>query len=168
MNIRPALIGALGIAVLAFTALPPDVRVVYNASDSAPRGWYYITHTSALLPGDLVIADLSPPVSELANRRRYLPRGIPILKHVGATAGQRVCIRDRIVSIDGKPLARALKYDGERRALPAWTDCRTLVGDEVFLFSARPEGAFDSRYFGPIQRNAVRGIAHPLWTWSTP
>lgn len=155
-------------AVCALSAPPQRARIVYNASDSAPRGWYWIVQNTAIHAGDYVLAELPPAAATLADERHYLPRAIPLLKHVAALTGQRVCIRDRVVSIDGRPLAHALEHDSKHRALPVWNHCRTLDSDELFLLNAQREASFDSRYFGPIRRNAVRGRAIPMWVWNTP
>jgi conjugative transfer signal peptidase TraF len=167
MKKRLCLLSAvLGIAAIAFSATSQHLRVVYNASASAPLGWYTARPPASLHPGDYVVADLPLAVAEFAEQRAYLPHTVPILKHVGALAGQHVCIRNRVVSIDGRALGHALQTDGAHRELPVWNHCRVLTADEIFLFSANPEGAFDSRYFGPVSRTAVRAVAQPLWTWS--
>lgn len=155
-------------AVCMLIAPTQLARIVYNASNSAPRGWYWIAPHAAIHTGDYVLAELPPAAAALADARHYLPRTIPLLKHVAARAGQRVCIRDRIVRIDDKPLARALEHDSQQRALPIWNQCRALNDDELFLFNAQRVASFDSRYFGPIRRSAVRGRAIPLWVWATP
>jgi type IV secretory pathway protease TraF len=49
--------------------------------------------------------------------------------------------------------------------LAAWPGCRVLRRDEVFLFAAGNVASFDSRYFGPVGREAILGEAVPLWTW---
>lgn len=158
----------LGLALLAFTLTTPFQRIVYNASDSAPRGWYAVSPVTALHRGDFVVATLPPAVADFADARHYLPRTVPVLKHIGALSGQHVCIRQRIVRIDGQVLGRALAQDGAHRPLTVWSECRRLSADEIFLFAPVPDGAYDSRYFGPVSRGAVRGIARPLWTWTTP
>jgi conjugative transfer signal peptidase TraF len=157
---------AVGVLAIAFSATSQRLRLVYNASASAPLGWYTASAVTVLRTGDFVIADLPPDVAAFAEQRHYLPHTVPILKHVGALSGQRVCIRDRVVSIDDRVLGHALERDGANRELPVWNHCRVLANDEIFLFSEQPEGAFDSRYFGPLSRAAVRAVARPLWTWS--
>lgn len=155
-------------AVCALIAPTQQVLIVYNASDSAPRGWYWIERNTTINIGDYVLAELPHAVAAFADRRHYLPRNIPLLKHVAALAGQRVCIRDRVVTIDGQPLARALLCDSKQRVLPVWNQCRALNNDELFLFNAQRAASFDSRYFGPIHRSAVRGRAIPIWVRNTP
>lgn len=149
---------ALGWAAL--TTSPP--RLVYNASDSVPVGWYRISPANSLASGDLVLVRLPPEASSLAALRGYLPANVPLLKTVTAMAPQRVCVQGSQVRIDGVLVARRLRWDRQGRALPTWQACRRLVGDELFLLSSNP-ASFDSRYFGPISANAVIGRAQPLW-----
>jgi len=145
---------------VAISMSPP--RLVYNASDSVPVGWYRIAPTDSLAPGDLLLADLPAEVRSLAAQRGYLPANVPLLKTVAAVAPQRVCALDSQVRIDGVVVARRMKWDRQGRALPNWQACRRLIGDELFLLSSNP-ASFDSRYFGPVSADAVIGRAQPLW-----
>ncbi|MCO7634966.1 S26 family signal peptidase [Pseudomonas guariconensis] len=152
-------LAALGWAAL--TTSPP--RLVYNASDSVPVGWYRISSANSLAPGDLVLVHLPPEVRSLAAQRGYLPENVPLLKTVVAAAPQRVCVQGSQVRIDGELVARRLRWDRQGRALPSWQACRRLVGDELFLLSSNNPASFDSRYFGPVSADAVIGRAQPLW-----
>lgn len=148
---------------LGWTAIatsPP--RLVYNASDSVPVGWYRIAQVTSLVPGDLVLVHLPPEVRSLAAQRGYLPANVPLLKTVAAMAPQRICVLGNQLSIDGDLVARRLTWDLQGRALPTWQACRRLVGDELLLLSSDPE-SFDSRYFGLVSVDAVIGRAQPLW-----
>ncbi|TRO35143.1 S26 family signal peptidase [Pseudomonas sp. ALS1131] len=152
-------LAALGWAAL--TTSPP--RLVYNASDSMPIGWYRISQADSLAPGDLVLVRLPPEARSLAAQRGYLPANVPLLKTVEALAPQRVCVQGSQVRIDGVVVARRMRWDRQSRALPAWQACRRLVGDELFLLSSSNPASFDSRYFGPVSADAVIGRAQPLW-----
>jgi conjugative transfer signal peptidase TraF len=149
---------ALGWAAVATS--PP--RLVYNASDSVPVGWYRIAPADSLAPGNLLLADLPSEVRSLAAQRGYLPANVPLLKTVAAMAPQQVCALDNQVRIDGVLVARRMRWDRQGRALPIWQACRRLIGDELFLLSSNP-ASFDSRYFGPVSADAVIGRAQPLW-----
>jgi conjugative transfer signal peptidase TraF len=157
------------LAGTAAAALPavwrPDVRLVYNASASAPLGWYLIRPATTPRVGDYVLATLPTAAAALAAKRGYLPAGVPILKQVGAVAGQHVCITGDALLIDGNPFGRLRRSDSNGRQLTAWPQCRRLVNGELMLLSTTNPASFDSRYFGPIVASAVRGRAVPLWTW---
>src|SRR3546814_7051333 len=84
---------AVALALTALMSLSWPTVVVYNPSDSAPRGWYVRRPLRELRSGALVLARLPPAVAGFAERRGYLPRAVPLLKHVGAIAPQRVCVR---------------------------------------------------------------------------
>src|SRR5690606_40337732 len=80
----------VGLGWAALTTSPP--RLVYNASDSVPVGWYRISPATSLVPGDLVLVHLPPAVRSLAAQRGYLPANVPLLKTVAAMAPQQVCV----------------------------------------------------------------------------
>ncbi len=164
---------ALGLAALCAPAFMPmsaheRVFVVYNPTDSVPRGWYRIgsfDNAASLHVGSIVLARLPPDVAAFAGQRGYLPNGVPILKRVGAVAPQAVCVRGQTVLVDGKVVATARTHDGAHRPLQTWTQCRSLAEGELFLLSRTNPASFDSRYFGPIPASAVLGVARPLWPW---
>ena len=159
----PLALATCSLIALSWTTLstsPP--RLVYNASDSVPIGWYRIAPVGALAAGDLALVHLPPAAMAFAVQRGYLPAHVPLLKTVAALPPQNVCVRGDRVLVDGRIVARRLHRDRQGRALPAWQACRRLVGDELFLLSTNPE-SFDSRYFGPVTTNAVIGRAQPLW-----
>lgn len=141
------------------------VRLLYNPTDSAPRGWYWLRPDTAFSVGDEVLVVLPAPIAKLAADRHYLPTGVPLLKRVGAHGGQQVCLHDRVIRIDGDAVAIALSHDTTGRPLPLWTQCRSLSSDELFLLNPAKKASFDSRYFGPVVVSSVRGRAIPLWTW---
>ncbi len=158
----------IGLAALLMPlAIPNRVQLVYNPSDSVPRGWYRIVPADSLQVGSIVLARLPEPAGALAAQRGYLPTGIPLLKRIGAVAPQRVCIEGTSVRIDDVAVAAVMRADERGRSLLAWQQCRRLAHGELFLLSNTNPASFDSRYFGPIHASAVIGSAQPLWTWST-
>jgi conjugative transfer signal peptidase TraF len=166
-------IGLAALCASAFMPMSGDERVflVYNPTDSVPRGWYRVGHIdnpASLHVGSIVVARLPADVAAFAGQRGYLPNGVPILKRVGVVSPQSVCIRGQSVRIDGVIVATVRTHDGERRPLHAWPQCRPLATGELFLLSGTNPASFDSRYFGPIAVSAVLGIARPIWTWSVP
>lgn len=166
----------IGLAALCVPAVMPvatrdRVFIVYNPSDSVPRGWYRIGRmesAASLHVGSIVLARLPADVAAFAAQRGYLPSSVPILKRIGALAPQSVCVRGQLVHVDGIMVATVRTHDGAHRALQAWSQCRPLAVDELFLLGDTNPASFDSRYFGPISGSAVLGVAQPLWTWSAP
>ncbi|WP_249931145.1 S26 family signal peptidase [Ramlibacter sp. 2FC] len=158
----------IGLAALLMPlAIPNRVQIVYNPTDSMPRGWYRIVPADSLQVGSIVLARLPAPAAALAAQRGYLPAGVPLLKRIGAVAPQRVCVDGESVRIDDEAVAAVTRADGQGRSLSAWQKCRRLVRGEVFLLSSTNPASFDSRYFGPIAAANVIGSAQPIWTWSS-
>ena len=156
---------ALGLSMISLSlASKSEPRLVYNPSESAPRGWYVIHPVSDLRIGDYVIVRLPRHVAIFAAERRYLPLGVPVLKRIAATQGHRVCVMDERVLIDGLPVARTRSFDGQHRPLIAWSHCRELLDGELFLLNVNSASSFDSRYFGPVDISFVRGRATALRT----
>jgi conjugative transfer signal peptidase TraF len=159
----------LGLAALLMPLVIPNrVQLVYNPSDSVPRGWYHIVPADALQVGSLVLARLPASAAALAAQRGYLPSGVPLLKRIAAMAPQRVCVDGNAVRIDEVVVAAVRPADGQGRPLSVWQQCRRLARGELFLLSSTHPASFDSRYFGPVRASDVIGSAQPIWTWTTP
>lgn len=140
---------------------------VYNASASAPIGWYRLLPAFPMHDGDLVLVPVPEPFDTLAADRGYLPRSVPLVKRV-ASAGAAVCASGNAVTIDGKPAVDRLPADREGRALPAWSGCCHLAAEEIFLLMPDVPDPFDGRYFGPVAAEAVIGRLEPLWLRCRP
>jgi conjugative transfer signal peptidase TraF len=159
-----AMVFAVGLIVVALM-YRPSPRIIYNPSSSAPRGWYMVKSPAKLRRGDFVLVNLPAPIARFADQRGYLPMTVPLLKRVGAVAGDRVCEHRGLVHINGIPTAQSLERDGAGRLLVTWSDCRRLKAFELFLLGTSSAASFDSRYYGPITVKSVIGVAVPLWTW---
>ena len=96
-----------------------------------------------------------------------LPRGVPLLKHVAALAGQTVCRIGRSVTVDAIAMGDALERDSRGRSLPVWQGCRVIGQGEVFLMNRRSADSLDGRYFGPLPAASIVGRAIPLWVNQT-
>lgn len=159
---------AFAAAFVAIAVADPLPRVIWNASASAPIGLYRI-HPDSDPPTGALVA-IAPP-ERLAHWlwvRGYLPEGVPLLKHVVAKAGQRICRIDDVLSVDARPVAIARARDGQGRSLPVWHGCRTLDPGELLLLNPAVPDSLDSRYFGPLPASAVIGRATPLWLRASP
>lgn len=156
-----------GYCAIAAVVIPafvrPVPRLVWNASASVPVGLYSARPATSARRGDLVAAHAPAPVALLMAERGYLPSRVPMLKHVAATAGQRVCRIGLVVSIDGERVAEARSRDRMGRPLPSWSGCRTLGAGEVLLLNPASAASFDGRYFGPVPARGIVAVLTPLW-----
>jgi conjugative transfer signal peptidase TraF len=167
---RSAILAAMVLGVGA-TALPQlDDRppwLVWNASASEPIGLYAVDTIIDVHTGDLVVVRPPEPLARFLADRGYLPRGLPLLKHVAALAGQSVCRIGGSVTVDTIEMGEARDRDSRNRALPVWQGCRVIGQDEVFLMNPRAADSLDGRYFGPLPAASIVGRAIPLWVNQT-
>jgi conjugative transfer signal peptidase TraF len=163
LRLRFAL-GAFGIAALGATiAAPPAPRLVWNASESAPRGLYAVSPGRRLEPGDMVAARTPKPWRMFAARRHYLPANVPLVKRVVAVGGDEICAKGESVAINGVPAVTRRLRDAQGRILPWWEGCIVLGKGEVFLLMAKTPASFDGRYFGATAARDILGRAQLLW-----
>ncbi|MBR1243508.1 S26 family signal peptidase [Bradyrhizobium sp. AUGA SZCCT0274] len=150
---------------LGFGTHPP--LIIYNATGSAPLGFYYL---ESRLParGENALIQPPPLIELMIVNRGLLPPSVPLLKQIAAVGGDEVCrSKDPLhtIAINGKVVAETFDNDRDGRPLPAWEGCMKLIDGEFFLLQPHPL-SFDSRYFGPVMRCDILGVARPLWTWS--
>jgi conjugative transfer signal peptidase TraF len=154
-----------GVGVIAATALlNPLPRLMWNATASVPTGLYMITPGAAREMGELVAVAPPEPLAGFLADGGYLPRGVPLLKHVAALPGQRVCRFGAVVTVDGQRVGTARERDRRARVLPSWSGCREITEGELFLMNPDAPDSLDGRYFGPLPARSVLGRATPLWT----
>jgi conjugative transfer signal peptidase TraF len=165
------LIASLCLLVLAFVLLHAlGYRV--NRSSSLPGHVYRITPLAANEPleiGDIVLSDLSKisnPAIDKGIERGYVSKAWnqPMLKRIGAVPGDIVVLRDGHMSVNGGAAAKMAvasrdSYGGE---LSPWPTPLALQTGQYWLASESERG-FDSRYFGPIHRNAFTHTARPVF-----
>lgn len=152
---------ALTLAPVVHTWQP---RLIWNASASVPVGLYYASPAGRLEVGELVAVTPHKALADFLAMREYLPRDVPLIKHVLALPGTGVCRKGATVFVDGKPYGRARERDRRGRSLPRWQGCRLLGDGEIFLMNPDAPDSFDGRYFGPLPVTAVTATLTPLWT----
>ncbi|MEW6121693.1 MAG: S26 family signal peptidase [Pseudomonadota bacterium] len=148
----------------ATSLVPVPLKLVWNASASAPIGLYAIEPAGPFEITDL-LAIVPPAV--LANfmvERGYVGRDVPLVKRVAALSGQEICRSGHAITVDGVVYGDALERDRMGRLLPAWRGCRRVAEGELFLMNFDVQDSFDGRYFGPLPASSVIGRAMPLYT----
>ncbi|MFA5964989.1 MAG: S26 family signal peptidase [Sphingomonas sp.] len=150
-------------ATIVTAFVHPSPRLIWNASASVPVGLYRMRPVLAPKVGDLVAVLPPKALAGFLAERHYLPRGVPMLKHVAGVSGQRVCRIGARITVDGKHLGDARKQDHLGRGLPVWTGCRVLTPGDVFLMNPDVPDSFDGRYFGPLPATTITGRLTPLW-----
>ena len=151
-------IPVLALAVASVISLPK--KLIYNASASAPIGFYWLDH-QPVERGDYVLVRVPERVRELVEERGYLPVDMPLIKRVAGIDGDAICRHGPAVSINGNVVAAAEKVDSLGKPLPDWQGCHILTEQTVFLLQDHPQ-SFDGRYFGPVDRRLIVGRAAKL------
>ena len=140
-------------------------HLLINYPPSIPRGVYWISPGEVPRRGELVAFPIPASVRQLLHERRYVPASVQLLtKPVVAVGGDHVCIRDENLVINGELAGRVLPSDAEGRPLPRADVCGYLAQDEIFTGTSH-DNSFDSRNFGPLTNEDVRGTLAPLWTF---
>jgi conjugative transfer signal peptidase TraF len=155
-----AVVLGVGLSVL----FRPAPRLIWNASASVPIGLYAVRPSGALHVDELLVVLPPEPLATFLDERHYLPKGVPLLKHVLALPGQTICRSDRTITVDGVTMGEALDRDHLSRSLPVWHGCRVIAGGDVFLMNRQSGDSLDGRYFGPLPTLSIVGRAYPLWT----
>ena len=152
------------VMVTGITALfHPAPKLIWNASASVPIGLYAVHPAGTLRTGELLVVTPPELLATFLDERRYLPKGIPLLKHIAALPGQTVCRMGDTISIDGTAVGAALDRDHLGRSLPVWQGCRVIAAGEIFLMNRQSVASLDGRYFGPLPIMTIVGRADPIW-----
>ncbi|OKP00832.1 S26 family signal peptidase [Xenorhabdus eapokensis] len=166
-----------GIAVLGAAIFLALVFVIghsqgfrLNFTDSAPHGLWRV-RLGNIKRG--VLVDVCPPalpIVRLMAERGYLSAGdcagsdiLPLLKSVSAVQGDIVHLqKGQPATVNGTVLPNTAAMP----AVPAWPDGDYVVNPgEIWVFSSYSAGSFDSRYFGAVALDSVRGVAVPVAVW---
>jgi conjugative transfer signal peptidase TraF len=167
MKDRTIGLSALGLVALMGAASTAGIHP--NFSISAPQGlWIDRTINGDLRRGMLVsVCPPAQPLVKLMAEQGYLPYGscpdtevAPLLKTVAALPGDRVTLlHGSLAHVNGVPVPNTIA----KPSLSAWPDGEyTVKPNQLWVFSSYSKDSFDSRYFGPVDRSAVRGEAAPL------
>ena len=152
------------IGIAAASAVDWPTKLVWNATASAPIGFYTIEPANALDVPELVAVAPPEPLAAFMVERGYVAPGVPLLKRVLGLPGQRVCREGPTITVNGIEMGAALARDRIGRELPVWQGCRIVRDGELFLMNWDIRDSLDGRYFGPIPASSVIGRAVPLWT----
>jgi conjugative transfer signal peptidase TraF len=142
----------------------PAPRLIWNATASTPTGLYALRPVRRLHTLELVAVRPPEPIASYLADGGFLPKGVPLLKHVMALPGQTVCRAGDSVTVDHVQVGAARERDHLGHPLPRWSGCHTLQPGEIFLMNPTVPDSLDGRYFGPLPATSIISRAVPLWT----
>lgn len=166
LTLLAMLAGAALVVAMAWNR--PNIQFIWNASASVPIGLYRIVPAGHLEVTDLAVVMPPDELAAFLDERRYLPRGLPLIKRVLALGGTTVCRSGTDIIAYDMTWGQARHRDGQGRPLPVWQGCRMLGDREALFMNWEVPDSFDSRYFGALPISSVVGRAIPLWTTDDP
>ena len=140
-----------------------------NMSNSLPHWIYRVfdLEDQTITRGDYVVLNNSLVAQSYTTKtpfdHKYLDR-FPLLKQIGAVSGDVVLLQDDCIyinDIDFGPM-KILSADSRGNRLSPFPTPVTLQSEEYWLVS-NPDGGFDSRYFGKINRDCITHVAYPVY-----
>ncbi|WP_234052729.1 MULTISPECIES: S26 family signal peptidase [unclassified Xanthobacter] len=152
------------IGIAAASAVETPTKLIWNATASAPIGFYTVEPADRIEVPELVAVMPPEPLATFMIERGYIARDVPLLKRVVGLPGQQVCRTGRTITVNGTEIGEALERDSLGRDLPVWQGCRVIGHDQLFLMNWEVRDSLDGRNFGPIPAASVIGRAVPLWT----
>ena len=136
-------LATMGVGYPGLTPMP--IKLIWNASASAPIGFYTIDFDGPFEVTDLVAVDAPEPLATFLADRGYLPKGVPLMKRVLAVSGQTVCRTNLTITVDRVEVGTALERDRAGRDLPVWQGCRRIPTGEIFLMNWQVRDSLDGR-----------------------
>lgn len=147
-------------------------RISYNFTDSEDKGFYitHLMHSPKYSVGDLVLVCV--PDRQLANislQRKYLSHG-PCQYHTAYEIKQIVATYPSYIHIHenqaivSKTRIEILKQDSLGKPLNSKLHSMSIPAGYYFVLGKTPN-SFDSRYYGLVRAEDIKGLAYPLITW---
>lgn len=134
------------IGIAAASAVDWPVKLIWNATASAPVGFYTVEPANRIDVPELVAIMPPEPLAAFMVERGYIARGVPLLKRVLGLPGQRVCRTGPTITVNGIEMGEALEHDSLGRDLPIWQGCRVVGDDQLFLMNWEVRDSLDGRY----------------------
>lgn len=151
-----------GVCLLIFASFfEPQNRLIWNRTDSAPIGLYWVNDTP-ISPGNWGVVSAKSDAAQWAERQGYVGKAWPLIKQIMAVPGDEICRVDGVISVNGMIMGRAKDIDSRGRSLPVWAGCQVLSETEVFLMNPHPD-SLDGRYFGATDLSDLDGVAALIW-----
>ena len=124
-----------------------------NFSSSMPKGVYQIVE-GEVAKGDLVVFD----VPENYKSYQFLNPNKKLLKEVYAIAGERYCIGDDGIRVNGNFLAASKFKDFTGRVINKKFGCFNVTEGHYLPLALYHDHSFDGRYFGEVSVESSKKV----------
>ncbi|HEX3894811.1 MAG TPA: S26 family signal peptidase [Rudaea sp.] len=141
-------------------------ELIVNTSPSMPRGLYWIALGEQPTRRGEIVSFVPPAsVGALIYARGWLAKGMPLLKPVGALAGDTYCVKDRRFVVNDVDAGPVFLLDGQGQPLPQIAGCHRIDRDQFLPVSSHLDRSFDGRYMGALSTHVVLGTGRALLTF---
>lgn len=163
-----------GVCLVVALALAHEAGLRLNTTRSIPLGLYLMSSDPIQKGAYVLFCPPERPEFDMAKERGYIGAGFCrggygyMMKKVLASGHDRVSVTDDGVRINGTllPASQPMEADSMGRSLPRFrVNNHRLAPSELLLMSDTNSRSFDARYFGPIHRDHIQSLIHPIFTW---
>lgn len=96
--------------------------------------------------------------------QRFFPKETIYAKYVGGVEGDRVVVKDGVISVNGKQWGKLALVSMKKLPGPMSRYDRALtVGKDELLMLGTQEKSYDGRYWGVVKKEEIIGRAHPIF-----
>lgn len=163
-----------GAAVLLFGIGCYTAGARVNTTKSIPVGLYWMTEAPVEKGAYVIFCPPQVGVFDEAKQRGYIGAGFCpggygyMMKKILAAKDDAVAVTPAGVTVNGQllPLSVPLAADNTGQALPRYQSSEYILGNtELLLMSDVSGTSFDGRYYGPVNREQIKGVIRPILTW---
>jgi len=156
-------------AVEVYKAFFPPMFYI-NTTNSEPQGIYKIVQSDSALDlkiGDYIIVEVPENMEPIVYGRGWAVPGTPLIKQVGAVAGDEYTIADAEFYINNRHIGTIAKIDRQGEPLPQLEQGSKIVSQgHLLAVSTHHNRSFDSRYMGEIEMSKVKTKVVPIATFN--
>nr|WP_023893564.1 conjugative transfer signal peptidase TraF [Francisella tularensis]AHB60782.1 Conjugal transfer signal peptidase TraF [Francisella tularensis subsp. novicida PA10-7858] len=142
----------------------------FNSTISMPKGIYKLEKTVDIERGDIVEICLPDNIANEGIQKGYIHNGscsngsIPLAKKVLALPGDYVVMNETGITVNGQFYDYPQQFfDGfGHKIIPK--DINGKI-DGFIVVGVGHKLSWDSRYYGEIPKNSIKGILMPIWTY---
>jgi conjugative transfer signal peptidase TraF len=168
MKMDPVPVRTAGLAILVLLAIQMMTCLFgkifwVNLTSSEPVGLYLMEKLDReVRRGDMVFMSIPSEFQIYVYGRQWLPKGWPLLKHIGALPGDLVCYQGSSFRINGVLIGPVYPTDSEGLPLPRIEGCWPVPEGHFLPVAMGVKNSFDGRYMGPVSLSEIKGLARPM------
>ena len=162
MKRRWLVIGTIAsLACLSALVWNPQARLIWNRTESAPVGLYWLSD-DPFTHGRWVVVSARSEAAQWSQTHGFIGKDWPMIKQIAGVPGDEICRHGTTISINSIAVANALTSSHSSLELPVWQGCPMLNDDEVFLLNPHQK-SLDGRYFGATKTSDLDGVVTLLF-----